>query len=66
MDSAALEIAATTQTAFGQVRLGGSLGFMSISVFVGWLLTRFDLMGLLWGARTLPRQSQTVSVVGER
>ncbi len=39
MDSAALEIAATTRVPFGQLRLWGSIGFLFISTSVGWLLT---------------------------
>jgi PPP family 3-phenylpropionic acid transporter len=48
MDSAALEIAAQTHVGFGRIRFGGSLGFMVISVFIGWLLTRVDLRWMFY------------------
>lgn len=37
-DSAALEISSATRVPFGQLRIGGSIGFMVISVATGWLL----------------------------
>lgn len=48
LDSAALDIAAWSGTAFGRMRLGGSLGFMIISVFIGWVLTRVDLRWMFY------------------
>lgn len=52
MDSAALDIAGKTKTDFGQVRLGGSVGFMVISVIVGWLITNFGLEWLFYSYMT--------------
>lgn len=49
MDSAALEIADTAGVPFGQLRLGGSIGFTVISVALGWLLTRVDLVWMFYG-----------------
>lgn len=48
MDSAALEIAASSGASFGQLRLGGSIGFTIISVAMGWLLTRVSLVWLFY------------------
>ena len=48
MDSAALEIAETTDTSFGQLRLGGTIGFTILSPAMGWLLTRIPLVWMFY------------------
>jgi len=52
MDSAALDIAAKASTPFGQIRLGGSVGFMAISLIAGWLITNFGLEWLFYSYMT--------------
>ncbi|MEK7787132.1 MAG: MFS transporter, partial [Chloroflexota bacterium] len=48
MDSAALEIAETSQVPFGKLRLWGSIGFMLISTGLGWLLTFLPVQWLFY------------------
>jgi MFS family permease len=48
MDSAAVDIAETTGTSYGQIRLGGTFGFLIISPAVGWLLTRIPLVSIFY------------------
>ncbi|HKZ69927.1 MAG TPA: MFS transporter [Anaerolineales bacterium] len=48
MDSAAIEIAETSGTSFGQLRLGGTIGFMIFSVIIGKLLTFISLAWIFY------------------
>ncbi len=49
IDSAALEVAETVQVSYGNLRLGGSIGFSVASLAMGWLLTRWPLEWLFYG-----------------